>query len=540
MATIPDVTVKSNLGTQASIHTVFSNTEKVESPESASKSLDSDVVSSISNSIESKLSISYNPQTQDQQKVTSTSVTPTIFTPEDEKELRSQLNSLYRLLLKRNYNKPFLPDDPSFHPVNDPIYGAQNPSISGNLLYLYDAIIRKRVERLIVDIQQRSFTLDHKPLLIHEVKKAPGHLISQEEKDLLTKFIKNKPRPIGYPEPTVDVRKQAYHFIVHYLNEKLITFSKANNDLKDEEFELFSRLVTEGENLQIEKKIYQFVLASIDKNFRIYFAGIFRKHFSGVNYADLLEHIKNRLNEMYSVDLEQETNTNGQSMHNRITSKIPTSKKPQTTHSVINTPVNYSPEELELRAKLDSVYHLVFKKFYNKGLVKKYFTFPPNFDDSVCSIRDLFITNAILNYVDGYAESTAIWVLYNIAKNCMPIWARATYVEKLKSAPEDLIDQKEKDLLVRITTQPFYNFEAQALAYKIKAKIKDMMINYLKEPILAFSREFNLKKGKEFEFFNNLITQEDNCKPEDTIYRAILGIADKKVLGTSEDVKILQ
>ncbi|EAN31215.2 hypothetical protein TpMuguga_03g00471 [Theileria parva strain Muguga] len=583
MATIPDVNFNSDLGTQDSILTVFSNTEKVESCESDHESVASDDSTSISNSIESKLSISEESQTD--QQVTNAPVTTVIFTRVDERELKTQLNSFYLHLLKNNYNKPFLPGDPSFHPVNDPIYGTQNPSITGNLLYLYECIIRKRVELMIDKGKERTLSFEDKLLLTHQVKRAPEHLICERGKDLLIKLINNPMSSIEFEESSDVLRKHIYHFIVHYLNEKLITVSKRNNlkdnnpkdnnpkdnnlkdnnlkdnnlkdnnlkdnDIEDEEFVFFGRLISEEEHLEIQKKIYVLIEVTIVKNFRTYIEDKYEKHFSGVKYADIHEHIKNRLNEMYSVDLEQENNTDGQSMHNRITSKIPTSKKPQTTHSVINTPVtpiDYSPEEQELSAQLESVYHLVFTKFYNQALIKNPFLFSAYLDDFLCDIRDL-VPKLILEDDEEYTECSAIWVVHNITKNLLNAEDKKRYVDELKNTPEHLIDQEEKDLIIKnyaeclLKSEPqLYRAEIEKLLLKIKAHIDDITINYLSERILGFSREFmnEFKVGKEFEFFNNLITQKENFNVEDKIYYTILEIMEKKVLGSDEDIKILR
>eukprot|EP00375_Theileria_parva_P000828 XP_763498.1 hypothetical protein [Theileria parva strain Muguga] len=538
MATIPDVNFNSDLGTQDSILTVFSNTEKVESCESDHESVASDDSTSISNSIESKLSISEESQTD--QQVTNAPVTTVIFTRVDERELKTQLNSFYLHLLKNNYNKPFLPGDPSFHPVNDPIYGTQNPSITGNLLYLYECIIRKRVELMIDKGKERTLSFEDKLLLTHQVKRAPEHLICERGKDLLIKLINNPMSSIEFEESSDVLRKHIYHFIVHYLNEKLIT-----------EFVFFGRLISEEEHLEIQKKIYVLIEVTIVKNFRTYIEDKYEKHFSGVKYADIHEHIKNRLNEMYSVDLEQENNTDGQSMHNRITSKIPTSKKPQTTHSVINTPVtpiDYSPEEQELSAQLESVYHLVFTKFYNQALIKNPFLFSAYLDDFLCDIRDL-VPKLILEDDEEYTECSAIWVVHNITKNLLNAEDKKRYVDELKNTPEHLIDQEEKDLIIKnyaeclLKSEPqLYRAEIEKLLLKIKAHIDDITINYLSERILGFSREFmnEFKVGKEFEFFNNLITQKENFNVEDKIYYTILEIMEKKVLGSDEDIKILR
>ncbi|EAN32809.1 hypothetical protein TpMuguga_02g00526 [Theileria parva strain Muguga] len=547
MATILDVNVNSDLCPQDSIDTFYSDTKNVESSESDYESVESDDSICISNDSDYNCDRSQT----DQQKVTIAPVINTNFTTE-EKELRGHLNSLYLQLLKKHYDKPFLPDGSSFHPVNDPIYGVQNTSISGNLLYLYDCIIRKRVELIIDTGKRRALSFEDKLLLTHEIKKAPEHLISQDEKDLLIKLINNRMDSTQIEKSSAVLKKYIYHFIVHYLNEKLVAFSEDNDGLKDcNEFEFFDRLITKQEHLEIQKKINQLALINMEKNLRTYESDTFRKHFSDFKHADLHEHVKNRLNEMYSVDLEQETNTDGQSMHNRITSKIPTYKKPQIdTHSVINTsvtPIDYSPEEQELRAKLDSVYHLVFKKFYDKGLIKNPSHFPPNFDDPLCDIRGLFVSELILKGSEEYIECSVVCVLYNIAKNLLNAEDKKRYVDELKNTPEHLIDQEEKDLIIKnyaeclLKSEPqLYRAEIEKLLLKIKAHIDDITINYLSERILGFSRDFNLKNGKEFEFFNNLITQKENFNVEDKIYYTILEIMEKKVLGSDEDIKILR
>ncbi|EAN31604.2 hypothetical protein TpMuguga_04g00252 [Theileria parva strain Muguga] len=585
---IPVFTVNSNCCHRHPTYIIFPNTNNVESSESGPTILDFNEFAAVCDSIKENLLVSEKPKQTHQEVLTITHVINTNFAPEDEHELRSQLNSLYLQLLKNNYNKPFLPDDPSFHPVNDPVYGVQNPSITGNLSYLYECIIRKRVELMIDTGRRRTLSFEDKLLLTHEIKKAPGHLICEKGKDLLIKFINNPMSSIEFEESSDLLKKHIYHFIVHYLNEKLITFSKRNNYLKDnnlkdkdikdkdikdkdikdkdieDEFELFESLISEEESLEIDKKIYQLALINMGRNLRIYEDDKFRKHFGDFNHADYHLHVENKLAEIYSFSFEQTDTKDGQlsksapkSVDSDDSTCISSDSDSDTdTHSDCDkpqvydqqlpanspnvAPVNYSPEELELRAQLDSVYHLVFKKFYDEKLMSKFFGSSPNFDDSAYSIRDLFIVRVMLEVGENFIKHKTGWTLCNISETCSTEEDKKRYTAELEKAPEDLIDQEEKKLVLKFIRKQMDVFSLEKLIFKIKARIEEIIINYLKETFLAFSRDFNLKKGKEFEFFNNLITKEENFIVDDTIYDAILEIMGNKIIGTSEDIKILQ
>ncbi|EAN32323.1 hypothetical protein TpMuguga_02g00037 [Theileria parva strain Muguga] len=518
-----------------------------------SKTLDSEELSSISSDIESKLSVSEKPQTHDQKVTNTPKVISINYTPDDEQELKTHLNSVYRLLLKKRFsNSDILSFSSRLLSINQFKPPNQNGSVAHNLYHRCGGFWGK-AKRVFDDIVKDCSAEEDKTRLIQQVKRTPDHLICDNEKDLLIKFIDRTIDESEF-EQLVDRFKSHVEdaIFIHFSDIVLPFFRHVKSDLEsrnlyDYDFELIGDFF----NLDAERLIYQFVMRNIEGNldddtwFRLkdYFYNCYYQHFE--------DYLNQKISEIYSFNFEQQTDTKNVESPDLVSKPLdseahPISSDIESKHSpndkleiddqsvesdyedfANSIRINYTPEdEQELKTQLNSVYRLLLKKRYNDPDVIRFSSLSSHsshIDESISSIKNAPISNIIF-YLCGSTKDRAKGILDDIVKDCITDEDRARLIEQVERAPDHLFYEKEKDLLIKFIINTIDESELAELLGIVMDHIRREISMFSSDTLLAFLTDINTDSGScnPYEHAVSLISDKINSQAEIRIDRLLM------------------